>query len=305
MGVESIKKWIKLSDRTEIEVGFSGDRHGKVVMLPVAKKPIYGSEAEALKQWGIDPEAGKSLTEGLADSFGIIAFDYEDHLFRHPKPEDLTPERIAEDFLRIADGMNVDCFSYYGYSWLALAGLQLAIRTDRLEALIMGGFPPYEGPYKEMLIVTEHTYKQALSNANTGSSTSKIETIENAGEEIDWNSITVTINPSVAKQFVTLYRNLADFDDRSVQNKLLQLPKLAFAGEQDTIVYGDNFGGVTVDIIGLLVKNKANLIERGWNVEILCEDAMNMDHTKAMQPAKVVPLIKRWLIEKLLSERKL
>lgn len=36
--------------------------------------------------------------------------------------------------------MNIKKFSYYGYSWLALVGLQLAIRTNRLESLIMGGF---------------------------------------------------------------------------------------------------------------------------------------------------------------------
>ena len=109
----------------------------------------------------------------------------------------------------------------------------------------------------------------------------------------------MTIDPRVAKQFVTLYENLMVFDDRSIQDRL-QLPKLAFAGEKDTIVYGDNFGGVTVDIVGLLEKNEKRLNELDWDVEIL--KGNDMDHTKAMQPAMVLPLIKPWLMEKLLRD---
>jgi hypothetical protein len=42
-----------------------------------------------------------------------------------------------------------------------LVGLQLAIRTDRLTALVMGGFPPLSGPYDEMLDVTSATHRMA------------------------------------------------------------------------------------------------------------------------------------------------
>ncbi len=101
------------------------------------------------------------------DKFQILYFDYEGHRFQHPNPENLTPESIVKDLLTIANEMNVKKFSYYGYSWLALVGLQLAIRTDRLESLIMGGFPPIDGPYKEMMVVTNKTYEQALSNQNS------------------------------------------------------------------------------------------------------------------------------------------
>jgi len=40
-----------------------------------------------------------------------------------------------------------------------------------------------------------------------------------------------------------MYQSLADFDNRSIQYKL-DLPKLAFAGDKDTIVYGERFGNV-------------------------------------------------------------
>ncbi len=114
---------------------------------------------------------------------------------------------------------------------------------------------------------------------------------------MDWDNIPVTIDSRVVKQFVTLYQNLMGFDDQSIQDRL-QLPKLAFAGEKDTIVYGDNFGNVTVDIVGLLEKNRKRLNELDWDVEIL--KGNDMDHTKAMQPATVLPLIKPWLMAKLL-----
>ncbi|SHE15643.1 Uncharacterised protein [Chlamydia abortus] len=89
-----------------------------------------------------------------------------------------------------------------------------------------------------------------------------------------------------------------DFDDKKIQNEL-SIPRLTFAGEKDTIVYGENFGNVSVDIIGLLQKNEKILKQLGWDVEILRGE--DMDHTKAMQPAAVLPLIKPWLIDKLLT----
>lgn len=289
LGVIILKKTVILNDGSTLEVGLIGNTSGKVIMLPVAKKSVYGPEAESLKLWGVDPELGKNFVEGLSDKFQVLYFDYEGHLFENPRPDHLTPENIAKDLLLIADELNVGKFSYYGYSWLALAGLQLAIRTNRLESLIMGGYPPYEGPYKEMMTVTNKTYEQALKNQNTP----EYRQDKNMNpEEIDWDNIQVKIDANQTKQFVTMYRNLMDFNDTKIQH-LLTIPKLAFAGEKDTIVYGENFGNVTVDIVGRLQKNKIELERLGWDVEILKGNDMN--HTKAMQPAAVLPLIKPWL----------
>lgn len=290
-----MNKRIRLADGSEIEAGLTGVSGGKTIMLPTAKKSVFGQEAETLKLWGVDPESGTHFIEGLADRFQVLFFDYEGHLFQHPDPDSLTPERIGSDFLRIADAMNAGSFSYYGYSWLALAGLQLALRTNRLEALIMGGFPPFEGPYREMRIVTDKTHKEAVSNRETASAS------QNPGDDpkaTDWDNVTVTLDPRVTGQFVTMYESLADFDDRKIHDKL-NFPKLAFAGEKDTIVYGEKFGNVTVDIAGLMKKNEAVLREFGWDVAIL--QGNEMDHTKAMQPAAVLPVIKPWLVQNLLS----
>ncbi|MGG4144455.1 alpha/beta hydrolase [Paenibacillus algorifonticola] len=288
-----MKKNVTLNDGSKVEVGLTGNPSGKVIMLPIAKKSVYGQEAESLKMWGVDPELGKNFIDGLSDEFQVLYFNFEGHLFENPQPDHLTPENITKDFLLIADEMKVATFSYYGYSWLALVGLQLAIRTNRLESLIMGGFPPYKGPYKEMMIVTEKTHEQALNNPGI----SKEQFEENTTpEEIDWNNIQIKLDPKQTKQFLTMYKNLMDFDDTTIHYES-DCPKLTFAGEKDTIVYGENFGSVTVDMIGLLQKNKQQLEQLGWDVAIL--EGKDMDHTKVMQPNVVLPLIKPWLMDHL------
>lgn len=288
-----MEKNIQLIDETELKVGLVGNPDSPTIMLPGAKKSVYGQEAENLRLWGVDPELGKHFIEGLVDKFQVLYFDYEGHRLQHPSPENLTPENLVKDLLTIADEMNVKTFSYFGYSWLALVGLQLAIRTARLESLIMGGFPPLDGPYKEMMVVTNKTYEQALYNQN--SSVIKDDAHINP-EKFDWENIEVQIDTNQTKQFVTMYKNLMEFDDRDIQPKLV-IPRLAFAGEKDTIVYGENFGSVTVDIIGVLQKNKQELEHLGWDIDIL--KGNDMDHTKAMQPITVLPLIKQWLMKNL------
>ncbi|WP_068784323.1 alpha/beta fold hydrolase [Paenibacillus phocaensis] len=290
-------KAVTLADGSTLEVSLTGKPGGQIIMLPVAKKSVYGQEAESLKMWGVDPELGKHFVEGLSDLFQVLHFDYEGHRFQHPQPDLLTPEYLAHDFLHIADEMGIPTFSYYGYSWLALAGLQLAIRTSRLESLIMGGFPPLEGPYREMLTVTAKTYEQALQPPSFPSPQEQMQDLDRP-EAFDWDQVQVALDPRQSKQFLTLYQSLVEFDDTSVQDQL-QLPKLTFAGEADRIEYGENFGGVTIDIAGTLRKNEQTLRELGWNVVLL--PGKDMDHTKAMQPEIVLPLMKPWLAANVLK----
>lgn len=290
-----LNKIVKLNDGSEIEVCLTGNSNNKTIMLPIAKKSVFGQAAETLKLWGVDPELGNKFVAGLSDTFQVVFFDYEGHRLEHPNRDNLTPETIVKDFLLIADELKVEKFGYYGYSWLALAGLQLAIRMNRLECLIMGGFPPIEGPYKEMMTVTTKTYEQVLNNQDRSEADHSELTIP---EEIDWDNIQVQMNPDQTKQFVTMYKSLLQFQDKKVQDRL-HIPRLTFAGEEDTIIYGENFGNVSVDVVGLIKKNKRELEQLGWDVEIV--EGVGMDHTKAMQPAAVLPLIKPWLIKNLLS----
>lgn len=294
-GLVQLKKIITLLNGSQLEAGLTGAQDRRVIMLPIAKKSVTGQEAETLRLWGVDPELGAKFIAGLSDEFQILHFDYEGHYMAHPHPEHFTPEYIAQDLLRIADQMNVSRFSYYGYSWLALVGLQLALRTERMESLIMGGFPPYEGPYEEMQVVTTKTYEGALDQHESTKEKNGAEAFKNeqfSKDEVDWDNMELNIDPAQTKQFATLYQDLIDFDDQYIQTQL-KIPRLAFAGERDTIVYGEKFGSVTVDIAGRLQKSKSILENFGWTVEII--KGADMDHTKAMQPSTVLPIIHPWL----------
>src|SRR5258707_1242604 len=132
-------------------------------------------------QYGTDPALGPSLIKGLSDAFRVVAFDYEGQCQRFPKPDTLTPANVTSDLLAVADAVEADQFAYYGYSWLAMIGLQLAIRTDRLLALMMGGFPPLGGPYEEMLRVTTATNEMASGARTTP-----------PADESEWSGMTLS-----------------------------------------------------------------------------------------------------------------
>ena len=66
----------------------------------------------------------------------------------------LTPAAVARNYLAVADAAGIDRFAYAGYSWGCVTGLQLALRSDRLLALVCGGCLAMDGPYDVMLAVT-------------------------------------------------------------------------------------------------------------------------------------------------------
>ena len=146
--VHGMQTTATLHDGSTIDIEVQGD--GPNLLLPVNPIPIEGPQAEAMRQWGADPALGRTLIDGLSDVARVVAFDYEGRLLAQPMPETLTPANVVADVLAVADAGSADRFAWYGYSWLAMVGLQLALATDRLTALAMGGYPPIEGPYDEM-----------------------------------------------------------------------------------------------------------------------------------------------------------
>ena len=272
----------RLHDGASLEVTITGE--GPAVLLPISTAVIDGEAAEQMRAWGADPNNGHTLVTGLAGGgFRVIAADYEGHLAGHPKPRTLTADAVAADLLAIADAAGADRFAYYGYSWLALAGLQLAIRTDRLTALVMGGYPPLGGPYEAMLTVTRAAYRMAVENVGKEISNKHI-------EPGDWDSSEVTASPDQTRQYVTLYESIQDFDERAALERL-GAPRLAFAGANDNITYGPQWDDAYVAIGDGLAANRDELIKLGWTVEILPDH----DHISAMQAAQVLPVLAPWL----------
>jgi pimeloyl-ACP methyl ester carboxylesterase len=273
----------RLHDGSPLEVALLGD--GPAVVLPVSTALTDGEAAEQLRAWGTDPNLGHTLATSLAEAgFRVIAADYEGHLTDHPKPFTLNAATVATDLLAIADAAGVDRFAYYGYSWLALAGLQLAIRTDRLTALAMGGFPPLAGPYETMLTVTRVAHRMALANRDKEPDPAP------DAQPGDWDAVEFSRSPDQTQQYVTLYESLQNLDERSTLDRL-SIPRLAFAGTNDNITYGPKWGNAYVIIADALSRHRDELIERGWTVELI----KDTDHMSAMQANKVLPLLTPWL----------
>lgn len=269
----------RLHDGSTIAIEIHGA--GPALLLPVNPHPVEGPLAEQMRQYGNDPALGQSLIEGLRDTVRVIAFDYEGHVLRVPKPDTLTPANVAADLLAVADAAGAERFAYYGYSWLALAGLQLAIRTGRLSALIMGGFPPLDGPYVEMLRVTTASYDIARAPQALPPS-----------EEDEWSSSGLSTDQT--RQFVTLYETLQDFDDHAAQAHIT-CPRLCFVGSADEIQYGKRWGDVLVSLAGPIIRGRAQLEALGWDVRVLD----GLDHIQAMQAAQVLPILRPWLASNL------
>lgn len=255
------------------------------LLLPVNPQPITGPQAEEMRQWGADPALGHALIAGVRDLVRVVAFDYEGHLLRTPQPDSLTPANAVSDLLAIADVAGAERFAYYGYSWLALLGLQLAIRTNRLSALAMGGFPPLNGPYEAMLRVTTATHEMAIAAA---AKTDEVAAdLQPPVEPGDWSSVQVTMSPDQTQQFVTLYQALRGFDDRTAQASIT-CPRLCFAGSADEIQYGKQWGDVLVSIAGPYKAERAELERLGWEVHVLD----GLDHLQAMQASQVLPILR-------------
>jgi pimeloyl-ACP methyl ester carboxylesterase len=287
----------RLHDGSTIAVEVHG--RGPTALLPVNPQPVEGPQAEEMRRWGADPALGRSLVDGLSDAFRVVAFDYEGQVLQVPKPDTLTPANVAGDLLAVADAAGADRFAYYGYSWLALAGLQLAIRTDRLAALVMGGFPPLDGPYGQMLQVTTATHAMAMANAASAPSTATTSqpSKEPSGEpadEPDWSQVQVSLTEAQTRQFVTLYQALQGFDDRAAQAQL-RCPRLCFVGSADEIDYDQRWGGVQVSLAGPVIRRRAELEALGWQVRVL----EGLDHTQAMQAVQVLPVLRAWLAAEL------
>jgi pimeloyl-ACP methyl ester carboxylesterase len=257
---------------------------GPALVLPVRVEPHESAEAETMRKWGGDPDLGPTLVRGLSGSNRLIVADYEGHRMAHPAAETLTPDNLAADLLAIADAAGADGFGYYGYSWLALSGFQLALRTDRLRALAMGGFPPLDGPYRSMLAVTRAAH--AMSTQEPDPAWVPVDDAE-PGE---WDSATVQTTEDQTRQFVTLYEALQDFDD-SAATVPAALPRLAFAGAEDRIDYSPQWGGVTVSIGEPLAAHKEALVAAGWDVQVL----PGLDHLGAMHSSVVLPILTGWL----------
>jgi pimeloyl-ACP methyl ester carboxylesterase len=205
---------------------------------------IYGDGPWLFVGWPIrtrntppqfDPAASvrDGYLERLTDAYHVVLMDYP------PTGDDatdvvdsFTPERVCEDVLAAADACGADRFAWYGYSWSAVVGLQLAARAQRLTALVCGGWPPLGAPYRDMLL-----WAEARAN-RTGLP--------------DW------------AMTATYYRGLQSWSEREGL-RAISCPRMTFAGTDDVL----ESNGTTFRVGPLLAEHRAELEESGWTVHLI------------------------------------
>lgn len=182
----------------------------------------------------------EAVVAELADRYRVVLMSYPGA----PKPDTFTPAAVNADMLAIADAAGAERFAWWGYSFGGVAGLQLALSSERVTALAMTGFPPLDGPYEEML-----RYSELLASVETDALGAPIP--ESARAQLP--------------QFATYYRALRGFDDRAAQRRLT-IPRMCFVGGADRIVAGED----EITHLGDTVRaHEAELSALGWEVEVL------------------------------------
>ena len=198
----------------------------------------------------------------LTDRYRVLLIDYPSIGRSHDiAPADLTADRVCADLLGVADAAGAERFAYWGYSWSGAVGLQLAHRTDRLSALVIGGWPPLGAPYAEIL---------AVSRARA------------AAPEMS----PVLRTPEQYAQWPAYYASMAGWDERAAVSAIA-CPRLAiFGGDGDL-----DEDGTPIRIASTNRAHRAELEALGWTVA----EIPGHGHEVAMRPDIVVPPVRAFL----------
>jgi pimeloyl-ACP methyl ester carboxylesterase len=167
----------------------------------------------------------------LTDRYRVVAIDVAFITDNSPAGiASLTADRVCADILALADAAGAARFAWFGFSFGSVVGLQLASRTNRLSALVCGGWPPLGGPYAETLAYTEDEAAQGRTT------------------------------PAL-----TFYRSIRSWPEREAVSKLT-CPRMTFAGSKDEFVAGKNH---RIRIGPLIAEHRAELERMGWVVQIV------------------------------------
>jgi pimeloyl-ACP methyl ester carboxylesterase len=216
---------------------------------------IFGSEMQDVLDGYLDR---------LTDRYRVLRVDYPSiGGSRDIAPQDLTADRVCADLLAVATAAGFDRFAYWGYSWGAAAGLQLASRTDRLTALVLGGWPPLGAPYKDILQATR--LKQP---------------------DPEPSSLKILRSKQQYRQWETYYASMLSWcEGESVAR--IRIPKMVFFGSEGDLVEA----GVPIRIASIIREQRTTLEGQGWEI---CELA-DQDHGVCMAPQLVVPPVRAFL----------
>ena len=210
---------------------------------------IFGPGSEAVLRGYLDR---------LTDRYRVLLVDYPSiGGSRDIPPDALTVDRVCAGLLGVATAAGFGPFAYWGYSWSGAVGLQLAGRTDRLTALVVGGWPPLGAPYAEIL---EATRRKAA----------------------DPEPATLVVLRDAAQyaQWATYYESMGVWQEEAEVAAII-CPKMVYFGARGDLVEA----GMPVRIASIIRSQRARLEGMGWRVA----EIPGFGHDVAVHPDQVVP----------------
>ena len=246
-----------LDDNTGVYYEVHGSGQPLLVTLP-----LMASQVEIFGQ------AAKPILDGylsrLRERYCVLIVDYPSiGRSRDIAPQDLTVERVCADLLGVATAAGFNRFAYWGYSWSGAVGLQLATRSDRLSALVIGGWPPLGGPYEGILQAT--LAKQSNPEPS---------------------SMTILRNKAQYTQWEHYYLSMLDWPE-AASVAAIACPKMVYFGAEGDLVEA----GTPIRIASIIRESRATLERQGW----LVHEFENQGHGVCVLPDLVVPPVRGFL----------
>jgi len=188
----------------------------------------------------------QGYVDALKDRYRVIVADWPRGMGEKPtpaSPESLTAENGIRDVLAIADAAGAREFAWWGYSFGGAFGLQLAMTSDRVSALVCAGFPPLWQPLSDMLMTVRRMA---------------------AGPTSLPEGMDVSISKAEAKnapmQSVRFYESVvAQNQDEAIKN--IACPRLVLHDNDDVV----ELGGMIHDLSARTRAAEQELIKLGWN----------------------------------------
>jgi pimeloyl-ACP methyl ester carboxylesterase len=237
--------------------------HGQTGPLLFLGFPVTASP-DAIPAVGGSPTGPRFLAP-LVDRYRVLVADYPS-LGRSATvpPSEFTVDRVCADLLGVADAAGFDRFAWWGGTFGAIAGLQLATRTDRVNAFVSAGWPPLGGPYAAML---EGTRRSAANPPP--------------------HALSILRDPAQYTQWVTYYQSLDGWPDEASAVARMTCPRL--------VVYGAHaeadVAGIPLPLAATIRHRRDELVALGWRVV----EVPDRDSALILDPETLVPIVRSFL----------
>lgn len=252
-----------MSDGDHIELQVFGDSGPFVFLGPHAYLSPPVPQFRAMVQGYVD---------GLKDRYRVILANWPRGVGKSSpaRAGSFTWQLAVDDIHRIADAAGADQFAWWGYSFGGAVGLQLAPRSERLSALVCGGFPPLWQPLSEMLSLTRQTAKDSGGLPDN-----------EARHAMD-------------QQAVTFYESVAGYDE-ALGIEQIRCPRLVFHDVADTL----DLSGFVLDLAARTRAVESKLQSLGWETAWV---ETGQGHLAFLDPVKCLAAFAPFLDKHLLGK---